>query len=29
LMAQTSHNADYLTALFGGKNSEGALANNK
>jgi flagellar hook-associated protein 2 len=29
LMAQTSHNADYLTALFGGKNSDGALANNK
>jgi hypothetical protein len=26
---QMSHNGDYLTALFGGKNSAGALANNK
>ncbi|MGA7778746.1 MAG: flagellar filament capping protein FliD [Paraburkholderia sp.] len=29
LMTQMSQNGDYLTALFGGKNSAGALANNK
>jgi flagellar hook-associated protein 2 len=29
LMTQTSQNGDYLTALFGGKNSAGAMANNK
>ena len=29
LMTQMSHNGDYLTALFGGKNSAGALATNK
>lgn len=29
LMTQMSHDGDYLTALFGGKNSAGAMANNK
>ncbi|HEY1998918.1 flagellar filament capping protein FliD [Paraburkholderia sp.] len=29
LMTQTSQSADYLTALFGGKNSAGAMATNK
>ncbi|MGF7128836.1 flagellar hook-associated protein 2 [Paraburkholderia sp. EB58] len=29
LMTQMSQNGDYLTALFGGQNSAGALANNK
>jgi flagellar hook-associated protein 2 len=29
LMTQMSQNGDYLTALFGGKNSAGALATNK